>query len=81
MQRTPESHSALGLFADSIVGGLGVNAKPSLPLLGGGAGMIRTVPQGSNNGEAVNQSCGYLEWASPSSCWGGAGIIMAPLFL
>lgn len=52
-------------------------------LLGEGGCMIMRVPedQGRNNGDAVSQSHGYLAWTSSSSCWGGAGTIMAPLFL
>lgn len=68
----------LGPFADSKAGGV-YRLSPS----GGGGTYEMSLPddQGRNNGEAVNQSHGYLEWTSSSSCWGGAGIIMAPLFL
>lgn len=84
LQSIADTESVLGLFADSIVGDVCVcDSKLSLPLIEGGVGVVMIVPdsQGRNNGEAVNQSCGYLEWTSSSSCWGDAGIIMVPLFL
>ena len=78
LQRIPETGSGLGLFADSKTGGV-----CCLPPSGGGGPYEMSLPDnwGTNSEEAVNQSHGYLEWTSSSSCWGGAGIIMEPLFL
>lgn len=66
-----DTDSVLGLFADSIVGCVCIcDSKLSLPLIEEGVSIIMIVPdsQGRNNGEAVNQSCGYLQWTSSSSC-------------